>query len=377
MVFFDVVFFSAIAPLLPEYVAELGLSKAEAGVLSASYAGGTLFFALPAGFLAARIGARRTVIVGLLLLGCASVVFGFAHEYLLLDLSRFSQGVAGALIWTGALTWLVVTADNDRRGAVIGTALGAAVGGALVGPALGALAGEVGTEWVFSGVLGVAVLLAFLASRLPEEGMPERQRLPVAIETILSRAVLLGTFFVMVPSVMFGAVEVLAPLRISGLGGGHSLIAAGFIAGAALEALLAPLAGSYSDRAGRRGPYASGLAICAVAVVTVAVGTTMGAVMAGLMLTSLGGGICFTPALTMLTEVAESSRLHQGLAAGLSNTAWASGQVAGGLVAGGAASLAGDTTPAIGIAVLLLLTAVYAYSALATPAVQPLEGGGG
>ena len=42
MVFFDVVFFSAIAPLLPDYVSELGLSKAQAGVLSASYAAGTL-----------------------------------------------------------------------------------------------------------------------------------------------------------------------------------------------------------------------------------------------------------------------------------------------------------------------------------------------
>jgi predicted MFS family arabinose efflux permease len=54
MVFFDVVFFSAIAPLLPDYVAELGLSKAEAGVLSASYAAGTLIFALPAGLPAAH-----------------------------------------------------------------------------------------------------------------------------------------------------------------------------------------------------------------------------------------------------------------------------------------------------------------------------------
>ena len=36
MVFFDVVFFSAIAPLLPDYVADLGLSKAQAGVAIAS-----------------------------------------------------------------------------------------------------------------------------------------------------------------------------------------------------------------------------------------------------------------------------------------------------------------------------------------------------
>jgi len=377
MVFFDVVFFSAIAPLLPRYVAELGLSKAEAGVLSASYAAGTLFFALPSGFLAARLGAKRTVISGLLLLGCASVVFGFAHDYVLLGLARFSQGMAGALIWTGALTWLVITADSDRRGAVIGTALGAAVGGALVGPALGALAGEVGTEAVFSGVLGVAVALAVVAWRLPERGTPESQGLRVVLETMLSRPILIGTFFVTAPSVMFGAVEVLAPLRIADLGGGHSLIAAGFIAGAALEALLAPLAGRYSDRAGRRAPYAFGLAVCAVAVVTIAVGATMGVVMAGLMLTSLGGGVCFTPALTMLTELAESSRLHQGFAAGLSNTAWASGQVAGGMAAGALAGAAGDATPAIAIAILLVFTAGYAYSVLAPPSAQPVEGGGG
>ena len=42
---------------------------------------------------------------------------------------------------------------------------------------------------------------------------------------------------------MFGAIEVLVPLRIDDLGGGHALIAAGFIAGAALEAVLAPIAG--------------------------------------------------------------------------------------------------------------------------------------
>ncbi len=42
MVFFDVIFFSAIAPLLPDYVDDLGLSKAQAGILSAAYAAGTL-----------------------------------------------------------------------------------------------------------------------------------------------------------------------------------------------------------------------------------------------------------------------------------------------------------------------------------------------
>lgn len=376
MVFFDVVFFSAIAPLLPDYVSELGLSKAQAGVLSASYAAGTLAFSLPAGLLAARIGPRRTVIGGLLLLGCSSVAFGFAREYVLLDVARFVQGVSGALIWSGALTWLVTTAPAERRGAVIGTALGTAVGGALLGPAVGAVAAEIGTEVVFSGVLAVAIVLAVLAAGLPEAEPPQRQPLREIAEIIFSRPILIGTAFVAVPSVMFGAVEVLAPLQIADLGGGHTLIAAGFIAGAALEALLAPLAGRYSDRVGRRTPFTIGLAICSVAMIAVAVGSTMGVVMAGLMLTSLGGGICFTPALTMLSENAESSSLHQGFAAGLSNMAWALGQVIGGLAGGALAEVAGNATPALAIAALLLCTVVYSCHVLTPPAIRTAQGGG-
>ena len=374
MVFFDVVFFSAIAPLLPDYVAELGLSKAQAGVLSASYAAGTLLLSLPAGLLAARAGPRRTVIGGLLLLGVASVAFGFAHEFLLLDAARFTQGAAGALIWSGALTWLVTTAPPERRGSVIGTALGTAVAGALFGPALGALAAEVGTELVFSSVLGVAVVLAYVAARLPEAETPERQDLHEVVETIVSRPVLLATAFVAIPSVMFGAVEVLVPLQIDDLGGGHALIAGGFILGAALEAMLAPVAGRYSDRVGRRIPFMVGLSICAVAMGAVAVGQSLGLVMTGLILTSLGGGICFTPALTMLSEVAESSRLHQGFAAGLSNMAWAAGQVVGGLAGGGVASVAGNATPSLAIIALLLGTVFYSFHALAPPTVRTVEG---
>lgn len=374
MVFFDVVFFSAIAPLLPQYVADLGLSKAQAGLLTAAYPAGTLIASLPAGLLAARIGPRGTVIFGLLLLGAASVVFGFAHAFALLVAARLTQGAAGALIWSGALTWLVTTAPPERRGGVIGTALGTAIVGALVGPALGALAAEVGTEPVFTGVLVIGVILALVAARLPDAPQPEPQSLREIGETVLSRPIMTGTLLVAIPSVMFGAVEVLVPLRIAELGGGHELIAASFIAGAALEAVLTPMAGRYSDRAGRRAPFLIGLAICAVAMAAIAVAASLGVVLTGLMLTSLGGGICFTPVLTMLSEVAEASRLNQGYAAGLSNMAWAAGQVVGGVAGGGIASLAGNAVPSAAIVVLLLVTITYSFRVLAPPPVRPAPG---
>jgi len=378
MIFLDVVFFSAIAPLLPQYADDLGLSDAQAGVLSASYAAGTLLASLPAGLVASQVGPRKTTIVGLSILGVASLAFGLAEQILILDLARFIQGVAGALIWSGALTWLITTAPDEKRGSVIGTALGTAVAGALLGPALGALAGSVGTGPVFGSVLVISLLLAYAAARMPEGRSPERQDLREVWATIRSRPVLNAVLFVAVPSTMFGAIEVLVPLRIDDLGGSHGVIAAGFIAGAGLEAVLAPMAGRFSDRVGRRTPYVVGLSICVLAMLTIAVAQVLGVVLTGLIITSLGAGLCFAPALTLLSDVAESTNLHQGFAAGLSNMAWASGQVLGGGGGGVAATLTGDVVPSLTVALLLVVTVAYALRAMpaapAAPAAQAAEG---
>jgi MFS family permease len=363
VVFLDVTFYSAIAPLLPHYVDELGLSKAGAGVLSGAYAAGTLLASLPAGFLAARFGPRRVLVWGLLLLGAASLAFGFANQILILDAARFIQGMAGAMAWSGVLTWLIVATPDDRRGAVIGSVLGTAIAGELLGPTLGALAGEVGTEVVFSSVLVLAVSLALAVMRIPEPGLGERQQLGDVWRAMSSRPVLTATWYVAAPSALFGVVSVLVPLRIHELGGGAGLIAAGFTAGAALEGVLAPLVGRISDRAGRLRPYAAGMVVCAFAIVLVPPAQALGVLIAALIVFSLGAGLCFAPSLTMLSDSAEATGLHQGFAAGLTNMAWAGGQVSGGVGGGALAYAAGDALPCLLAAGLLLATALAAWQA--------------
>jgi MFS family permease len=95
----DMAAYSAITPLLPEYADDLALSKAQAGVLGASYAAGTFAGALPGGLLAARAGGRPTVLVGLALMGVSALVFGLGGGVVLLSLARFAQGVGGAFTW--------------------------------------------------------------------------------------------------------------------------------------------------------------------------------------------------------------------------------------------------------------------------------------
>ena len=60
----DTMFYPGITPLLPTYRDDLGLTKTAAGVMSASYAAGTLIGSLPVGLLVARLGAKPTLLVG-------------------------------------------------------------------------------------------------------------------------------------------------------------------------------------------------------------------------------------------------------------------------------------------------------------------------
>jgi MFS family permease len=256
---------------------------------------------------------------------------------------------------------------------MIGTAVGTAVAGALFGPLIGGLAAHIGTEAVFSAVTVIAVVLILAAARTPELGVSEAQDLRTALTVMATRPIAVATAFVAVPSLMAGAIEVLVPLRIDDLGGSATVIAAAFVAGAAIEATFAPIAGRYSDRAGRRLPLVSGMAVCAAAMLTIAVGQGLGVVIIGLLAVSLGAGLSFTPAIAALSEAAEAARLHEGFAAGLSNIAWAAGQVAGSLFGGGLASAVGFAAPNLAVAALLAATAIYASRTLRPGYARPVS----
>src|SRR5438477_2863771 len=249
LVWVDTMLFAALTPLLPHFTHHLHLSKAGAGALVAAYAGGALLGGLPGGVATARLGARKAVLVGLTLMGLASLGFAFAHGFWPLVAARLLQGGGSGFTWAGSFAWLLAGAPRERRGELIGTALGAAVFGALFGPVVGAVAAVLGRAAVFTALAGLAVVLAVWTVRL--DPIPPEAPSAAAMGRALRNSRFAGGLALMaLPSLLFGVLSTLAPLRLSDAGWGATAIGAVWLVGASFETVLSPVAGRVLDRRG-------------------------------------------------------------------------------------------------------------------------------
>jgi len=344
LVWVDTMLYAALTPLLPRFADHLHLSKAGAGVLVAAYAAGALVGGLPGGAAAARLGARRAVLVGLTLMGISSLGFAFAHGFTPLLAARFLQGCASGFTWAGAFAWLLAAAPRERRGQLIGTALGAAVFGALFGPVVGAVAALVGRAAVFTALAGLAVVLAVWTLQI-ESIPPDRPSLSAMARALRNRRFVGGLALMALPSLLWGVLSTLAPLQLAAVGWGAVAIGGVWLVGAALETALSPLAGRMIDRRGILVPVQASLAASAVLSVGLAL-TPRPLVYVPLLILAGGAyGVLFTPAFALIAEGAEQSGLAQGMAFGLMNAAWALGALIGPAAGGAVAAATGDVVP--------------------------------
>jgi MFS family permease len=357
LVWVDTMLYAALTPLLPHVAHTLHLSKAGAGVLVGAYAAGALVGGLPGGAAAARLGPRRAVLVGLTLMGLASLGFAFAHGFWPLAAARFLQGVGSGFTWAGAFAWLLAAAPRERRGALIGTAMGAAVFGALFGPVVGAAAALVGRAAVFTALAGLAVVLAVWTLQL--ESIPPEAPSLAAMRRALRNSYFVGGLALMgLPSFLFGVLSTLAPLHLAAAGWGAAAIGAVWLVSAGVETAISPLAGRLLDRRGVLLPIQVALAVAVPVSIGLALGLRPLVYVPLIVLAGGAYGALFTPAFALIAEGAERSALPQGMAFGLMNAAWAMGALIGPVAGGAVAAASGDVVP-------FLVSAGFCATALA------------
>jgi predicted MFS family arabinose efflux permease len=248
--------YACIAPLLPHYKHDFDLTKLGAGVLTGAYPAGIIAGAIVVWRLR-TLDPRRLTATGLVVLGSASLLFGFGNEIHLLDASRVLQGIGCGGVWGGGLGWLTRATTTEERGRAFGFVFGAATFGTVLGPVFGTIATVVSARAVFGAIGLLAGALAVVIAKQRTPAATADQAPPIRV--VSPGPVAMGLAVILVSIAALGTLTVLVPLRLNSLGSSAIEVGGTFLAGSVLATFVSPLAGRLSDRKGRFWPIQIGM----------------------------------------------------------------------------------------------------------------------
>jgi len=269
--FFGFASFNFLVPVIPLYADTLGASVSQVGLIVGAISYVAAFLLIPLGVLSDRFGRRNLLVGGLIVFTLAPLLYSLASNPQQLILVRAIHGLAPAAFIPAAITMVVDSAPEAKRGEAIGWYTTLSQLGLMAGPVAGGfLADHLGFDAAFYGCSAISLLgLVFALTRLgaivhrpvtTPDGASSSWRWLVHPFVI---AVLL--VFLMV-GVGVGTLSGYIPLY--GIGFGLTETDAGLIITAMFgsSALLRVPAGRLSDRVDRKLLFIVGLAVSAIAV---------------------------------------------------------------------------------------------------------------
>ncbi len=167
----------AVGSVIPQLIAEHGLSMTAAGAFQYANMGGIAVGALLLGFLADRIGRKLTVILGLSLYGLASLLVAASGQYALLVALLAVSGLGISVFKTGALALIGdISPSTTSHTRFMNTVEGFFAVGAIVGPAIVGvlLKAEMSWKWLYAIAALICGLLVVMAAsaRYPQRQVP-------------------------------------------------------------------------------------------------------------------------------------------------------------------------------------------------------------
>ena len=158
-------------PILPAISHELHASPSEVTLLFTSYLVVTAVAMLITNWVSSRIGAKKTLIAGLILIVVFSAAAGASPSINGIIGFRAGWGVGNALFIATSLAVIVASASGGFAGAIVlyETALGV---GIAIGPLLGGTLGEISWRGPFYGVAAL-IAIALIATIVLVEPLPK------------------------------------------------------------------------------------------------------------------------------------------------------------------------------------------------------------
>lgn len=142
--------FGLVVPVLPLFVREFGVGLFAVTSVVSAFAGVRLLSSIYTGALADRIGSRRAVGYGALIVALSTLAVAGSRSFWMVLVLRGIGGFGSALFFNALLALVVRTVPADSRGRAVGLLQGAFLFGIAFGPSVGgALAEPLGLRWPF------------------------------------------------------------------------------------------------------------------------------------------------------------------------------------------------------------------------------------
>jgi MFS family permease len=338
-----------------------------------------------AGRLGDRVGRRPLVLAGFVWFGLASAGAATSGSLEVLIAFRVQQAAAAALVFPNVMALLRELGPPERLGSRLGTVSAVVPLSAAAGPPLaGVLLAVFDWQALFLVNLPiVAVALALALRTIPRGVVPApggrdsgapRERAP---RLLRAPGFAVATGAIALSNLALYMTLLTIPVLLARRGGWSSEEVGLVLATLSLAAFaLSPYGGRLADRAGRRLPAASGLALVAVALVVLAIAPgAIGAVALSFAMLAMGVGMGLSTPALQASAIESVSLSATGAASGIAATSRYAGSISGTLLVAG--PLAPAATGTEGFALIFAVLAAAAAAGLLLALALPGPKGAG
>src|SRR5579863_5990216 len=155
----------SVGVIIPEVIKEFRLSMTVAGTFHYATMSGIAFAGIFLGYLADRLGRKKTIIVGLVLFALNSYLFAVGKSFMFFVALLTISGIAIGIFKTGALALIGdISRSTIEHTSTMNTVEGFFAVGAIIGPAVVALLLARGTSWKWLYLIAATICVVLIVT---------------------------------------------------------------------------------------------------------------------------------------------------------------------------------------------------------------------